>query len=991
MQPSQSRVREAPPAETLQPSSLVFPQPEIRKRKGLTRNRISPRVELPAMIALLMVMCAGLSAAQSAAAKAAISGTVTDPQGNAIAGAQVAIRNVDFSSTRTLTTSDSGSFSAAMLNPGAYTVEVVAPGFLLKKPVRVVVGVGSSVQLTIRVGLPAVSQNVTVTAHGPTLEGNTLPPAVNKEAPEVSNTLAGLTVTYLPNRDRDFSQFGQLAAGVQASSTSAGLVVDGQRPNSLAAAVDGADFTDPLQGGLRGAQDGSFFFPQTVVREFQVVHAGATAEVGGTNAGFVNIATKAGSSKNRGEAFYIGRPSPLTSADTFGHSLDNTQNEFGGSIGGPIKRDRSFFYVGMEQDYLDIPYWTQFEAQATGVIVPPSLLALQQQTVGRSDPTAAFARTDFLLNSANTLNLQFDFNRVNATNLDQGSTRSIAPLDNSASLRGESYWVRGGLTTFFGSSKVNQLLAQWAQDQRHYVPNANTPEAVINGFGILGGNSLANQSYTSNINRINDDFALTKGGIILHFGGGFAYDPAREQHEANLNGRFDFDSLTDYLDNSPRRYQQTFIVGNPQYNGAVRQLGFYADAKVPLRKNLTLTAGLRWDGQWNPQPTNPNPTIAETVRIPNDLSQWQPRLGLAWSPAANTVVRVSAGLYDAPTPATLFQRVFTDNGVNTVVADSYYDPQVLALVANGRALPAPPAGLMTPAALVVGMAPYFHNPRSFQAAASVEQEINPKITVSAGYVLNSTWNLQQLANQNLSPPTYDASGMPIFPATRPDGKVGQLLINQSSAHSTYDGLLLTATFQLPHRSQLSANYTLSRTRDNNSNLGPFSLVSALNPFDLSADGAYSSFDVRNSFNLSAITNLPYGFKFNPIIFVRSGLPYTPIIGFDTQNDGNDSNDRAVLHGLVAPRNILRQPAFFDWDIRFVKDITLRGEGHHLDLFLDVFNLTAASNRNFGPSVVSLFGTPSAPVFTAGQALFAPDTNHFGSARQVQFTARITAF
>ena len=137
-------------------------------------------------------------------------------------------------------------------------------------------------------------------------------------------------------------------------------------------------------------------------------------------------------------------------------------------------------------------------------------------------------------------------------------------------------------------------------------------------------------------------------------------------------------------------------------------------------------------------------------------------------------------------------------------------------------------------------------------------------------------------------------------------------------------------------------------------------MSALNPFDLSADGAYSSFDVRNSFNLSAITNLPYGFKFNPILFARSGLPYTPIIGFDTQNDGNDWNDRAIVNGRVVPRNIFRQPSFFDLDIRFVKDITLRGEGRHLDLFLDIFNLTGTGNRNFGSAAVSLFGTPAMP-------------------------------
>ncbi|MGB8886990.1 MAG: hypothetical protein WCC87_09725 [Candidatus Korobacteraceae bacterium] len=214
---------------------------------------------------------------------------------------------------------------------------------------------------------------------------------------------------------------------------------------------------------------------------------------------------------------------------------------------------------------------------------------------------------------------------------------------------------------------------------------------------------------------------------------------------------------------------------------------------------------------------------------------------------------------------------------------------------------------------------------------------------------------------------------------------------ENGSSSSYNGMQLTANFQLPHRSQLSANYTLARARDNDSNSGPFSLISTLNPFNLAAEAAYSNYDVRNSFNLSAITNLPLGFKFNPILIARSGLPYTPIIGFDTQNDANDWNDRAILNGLVAPRNILRQPGFFDLDIRFVKDIKLPGEGRHLDLFMDIFNLTNAANRNFGPEAISVFGTPAAPIYSAGQALFAPNTNQIGSARQLQFTVRITAF
>ena len=931
--------------------------------------------------------------AQSASALGTISGEVTDQQGNAVAGAQVIVRSADFTSTRKLTTSNSGGFTVTSLNPGAYTVEVKASGFTLKKPARVTVGVGSSVQLTIKLGVAATSESVTVAGHGPTVEGNTLPPAVNKQTPQVSNTIAGLTVTYLPNRDRDFTEFTQLAAGAQASPNYAGVIFVGQRPIDFSAAVDGFDFTDPLNGGQRGSQDGSLFFPQTVVREFQIVHAGATAEVGGTNAGFVNVVTKEGSNKYHGEAFFIGRPS-WTATDPFGHTLDNAQNEFGGSIGGPIKKNKAYFYVGAEQDFVNIPFWTEFEPQAPGTVIPASLAALQKQTVGTSDPTSVFARADFLLNQDNTLSVAFNFNRIHATDIDDYSTRSIASADNAVALGGDSYWVRGNLTTVFGSDKVNQFLAQWAQDQRTLTPNSTGPEFIINGFGILGGNALANQSYTSNINRYSDDLAITRGGMVLHLGVDFGYNPAMLRQEANLNGQFDFNSLADYLAGDARRYQQTFYTGDPYYNGAVRELGFYIDDKFPLTKKLTVTAGLRWDGQCNPQPSHPNPTIGETTYIPNDLSQWQPRLGLAWNPASNTVVRLSTGLYDAPTPANVFQRVFTDNALNTVVADSYFDPQILPLVTAGgnyTSFTAPPAGLTTPGALVVGIAPNFHNPRSYQVAGSVEQQLTPKINVTAGYVHNSTWDLQVLLNQNLFPPTYDVNGLPIFPATRPDPSIGQLLVNHSSAHSSYDGMLLTANFQLSRRTQISANYTLSRARDDDSNYGPFPLMSVLNPLNLAADAAYSNFDVRNSFNLSAITNLPLGFKFNPILFARSGVPYTPIIGFDMQGDANDWNDRAIINGLVAERNSLRQPSFFDLDIRFVKDITLKGEGHHLDLFMDLFNVTNSSNLNYGPYAISVFGTPSMPIYSAGQAFFAPNTNEFGSVRQVQFTARITAF
>jgi hypothetical protein len=292
--------------------------------------------------------------------------------------------------------------------------------------------------------------------------------------------------------------------------------------------------------------------------------------------------------------------------------------------------------------------------------------------------------------------------------------------------------------------------------------------------------------------------------------------------------------------------------------------------------------------------------------------------------------------------------------------------------------------------VVVGIDPDFRNPRSCQVSASVQQQIAKKVDVTAEYLRNSTWNLQRQLDGNLFPPIGSDNGLPIFGPTRPDPNVGRLLLNQSNAHSSYNGFVATANFQLSRRTQVMANYTLSSTHDDDSTLGPYSRNAALDPFNLALERGYSNLDVRHNFNVSAIINLPYGFKVNPALIARSGLPYTPVVGFDLQNDANDLNDRVVAGSVVA-RNSARQPSFANLDIRFVKDITLPGEGHHLDLFLDVFNLTGANNFNFGSEAISYYGNPASPVFTAGQALFAPDTNHFGGARQIQFTARIVAF
>ncbi|MDP2389161.1 MAG: hypothetical protein Q8N52_02440, partial [Acidobacteriota bacterium] len=142
------------------------------------------------------------------------------------------------------------------------------------------------------------------------------------------------------------------------------------------------------------------------------------------------------------------------------------------------------------------------------------------------------------------------------------------------------------------------------------------------------------------------------------------------------------------------------------------------------------------------------------------------------------------------------------------------------------------------------------------------------------------------------------------------------------------------------------------------------------------------------FNASTVVDLPAGFVWSAILVTRSGFPFTPVIGSDTQRDGNDDNDRAIIDGRVAERNSMRQPSFFNLDLRLMKSLGTAG-GRRMDLIAEVFNVTRAANRNFGNDAISVYGTQASPVATAGLPLFAPSTARFGGPRQLQLGLRVS--
>lgn len=967
---------------------------------------LTKRRRMTIIVSAILMLLASIfvfdARAQSESGSAAIEGSLTDSNGAAIGGATVMIRNTETGLERTVSTDGSGRFTAPVLPVGRYTVRAEASGFAaaVNDDVRLSVGETTAVDFTIA---PAsVQEQVTVSAEAE---------SVDAETQASSSTIPERAVEDLPIRGRNFTEFVQLTPAVVQESDRGGLVIAGQRSINSNVAIDGADYNDALQGNQRGGAETAFFFPQTAVREFQVVRSGANAEIGRTNAGFVNVVTKSGTNSFNGEAFYFNRNRRLTSPNAFGRSLDNAQNQFGGSIGGPLVRDRAFFFFGIEQNYLRVPFVVEFAAPPAGVNVPGDILALEGEQNGTNDPTALFGRTDFVLSDANTLNVQYTYTRLRGENFNFDSPRINEAVSTNFTRIASSNGLKTSLVSVVNPSIVNEVRFQVATDNRLEEPNSNLPALLVPGFGDFGGDNSRPRLFDTMRFQLADNFSVNAGAHRLRFGVDTNINRVRQQRESNTQGRFDFESrggasaLQNFIANRPRRFRQSVPGFDPEdliFRGSVKELALFVQDRVEVTRHVTLNAGLRWEGQWNPQPTRPNPLVPETARIPNDLKMFQPRLGLTWNVGGtgNTVLRLSTGLYTARAPANLFQRVFTNNGLIAQEVEigettaCRNNPNLLAgcrlrgpnaIVTAPNVLSSIPTNFIT-TPRIFGFEPNFRNPRSFQGSINLEQQLGTNFLFTAGYIRNSTWNLQRRLDRNLFPPTIDETGTPIFPEDRPNPNIGRLSINESSAHSSYDALTLTLARRFARRFQMQANYTLASNRDDDSNERNFSGERTFNPFDLTLEDAPSKQDVRHNFNLSGLVALGRGFSVSGIVITRSGFPYSPVIRFDTQNDDNDDNDRAIINGRAAERNSFRQPSFFNLDVRLLKGFRL-GETRRLDFSAEVFNLTRNTNKNFGNDSISEFGTPDDPVSTAGEALFAPSTARFGGPRQLQLGVR----
>src|SRR5947199_3946791 len=299
-----------------------------------------PLHSLTVMI-ILLTAAAGL-AAQSQITTGVVDAIVLDTSGAVLPGVDVEIRNVDTNLTRTLTTDRDGRFVALQLPPGRYTVTFKLSGFATLVQENVVVTIGEAARLTPTMKLSGVAETVTVTTQAPTVETTRTASA---------STLDQTTIETTPILGRKFEDLLTLTPGVSVVQGPDGdeITFAGQRGVFNNISLDGGDYTNGFFGEQVGGQRAAIDITLEAVKQFQVIATGASAEFGHTAGGVVNVITKSGTNQITGSLFHYQRVEGLTSNTSDGKPLkDFHREQSGGTLGGPLVRNKAFFFLALE-------------------------------------------------------------------------------------------------------------------------------------------------------------------------------------------------------------------------------------------------------------------------------------------------------------------------------------------------------------------------------------------------------------------------------------------------------------------------------------------------------------------------------------------------------------------------------------------------------------------------------------------------------------------
>ena len=923
--------------------------------------------------------------AQSQSTTGLIQGTIADQNSAVVAGASVNIKNTDTGFERTVTTNSDGFFSAPLLPLGKYKVTASAKGFS-NSIFESNLSVGQTINIKIDLKVGGSSENVTVTADSQPVE---------TARTELNTLLNQKSVENLPIGRRDFTQFVKLTPGVSVVQGPDGdeITINGQKGIQNNFSIDGADANNPFFGEQRGGQRPAFTISLESIKEFQVIPVGASAEFGRSSGGFINAVTKSGTNEVSGSAFVYFRNQGLSSQnpDAVAANLpteDFRNYQFGGNVGGPIKKDKAFFFVAYERNDGRSSKPNSIDPRLVSIFATRFGSPGEQGIIRRTNVAdVLLGKFDVQINPNNLLTVRHNFSRAEQVN----GTFDVPTWGTSANGRetSKSNSFITQLVSNVSSNLLNEFRFQFAKEERpRFYDGPDLPDTTIGTFdGTLSYRFgrpffLPVPSQDTRL-QFTDNFTVIKGNHTVKFGADINRVNISQTFIGFARGRYIFagatinDAITGftnyingtsaaglalYLQFAPIGGRSVQEAGTQEFN--VFEPGIYVQDNWNIKPNLTLNLGMRWEGQYQPDPINaPNatrygqflndPRFPSNGTIPDFKDGWQPRVGLSWSPGSDgkTAIRLGAGMYFARIPGLV---VAGPRNTDGAIAGNIFQASFLCTGPGLGGCPVfpgivPTAGFTPFNPGIATFAKDFKNPRTIQYSASIERQLAKDTNLLVAYNYAKSTRLTVFVNRG------DGRLYPggVSPFERANGSgVGEIRSTESSGRSLYQGLTLTLNKRLSNRFQLQANYALSTDRSTDDNeRDPFSFR-YVDPRNLTPEYGYSDRDQRHRFNAFATFVLPYDISFSPIIQIRSAQPQS------VANRGTFPN--------IVQRNTLRlKNEFYTLDIRASKSFKIT-EKVALEGIFEAFNLFNSRNQrslsrpltfNFDGTVSAGFGDP----------------------------------
>jgi hypothetical protein len=921
-----------------------------------------------------------------------IVGTVMDISGGVVPNATVTVKNERTGQERTVTTNDRGNFLALQLLPASYSVTATAPGFSPTKQPDVTVPVGQERTVNLVLQPSSVASEVTVSGGAlVTTDYSSARMGVNVSSREVES---------LPLNGRQISQLYLLSPGALnvGSGTFDDIRFSGRSNQENVIRFDGVDGTsiiDQSPGNINGEVSSQFRLQASLenVQEFRVESSNYPAEYGTGTGGQISVITKSGSNDIHGDLFEYLRNNALDSRNFFDGSQKQKLrlNQFGGSVGGPIIKDKLFFfgsYEGLRQN-VGIPFVeTTPSAAARARAVPAIQPLLAAFPIGQT-PSASPDFDVVRVTGRSTVNensggIRFDYNFSDKYRLYARYFRDQGDFFAHQNSTLSAYTVTGVPQN--GVVSLSQILSSNIINETKFGFNGNktringippsVPGVDLNGValnltgsvalsgiagqagsagiaiptGLVRANSATNgrgQPYTNYTLSFIDSLSIIHNNHSLKFGAEII--PRQLYTDRQGGTTYTFSNLNDFLANKPSSIQylgdvsavspftglggvldlhQTYYVG-------------YVQDEWKIRPNLTLNYGLRYEYYSVLHEAHNKDVVfrALTGQLLPSNTQWYnssthnfgPRLGLIWSPERfnnKTVFRIGAGYYYGPGQTEDQLQPAESDRISTTITSGTrlaYPLDIPAVVANYNSND--PNLQFQPRAYAPG---YQIPEKILQYTASVQQQLPSDTLLTVAYVGTQGRNLflRSVTNKITGVDTNPVTGAAIV--TREFGnRFAEIDYKTSGGTSHYNAMQVSLNRRFSRGLTLSAQYGWAH--DIGDSGGSNEARTAANNYSFAADYGNNTWDVRQTFNLSALYELPYGkgkqfgssaspilqglfggWQLGGIVNARTGLPIEvlitrPDVVYRDNRNGNIVTSPIVSGGTVFTTAIINVP------------------------------------------------------------------------------------